>query len=47
LKYFVDAGANVSIGLRPPKLTTIFDVIPVTINYIADMFGIEAPELLP
>jgi Flp pilus assembly protein CpaB len=47
LKYFVDAGANVSIGLRPPKLTSIFDVLPVTINYIADRFGIEAPELLP
>lgn len=47
LKYFVDAGANVSLGLRPPKLTSIFDVLPVTINYIADKFGIQAPELLP
>jgi Flp pilus assembly protein CpaB len=47
LKYFVDAGANVSIGLRPPKLTTIFDLVPETINYIADKFGIKAPELLP
>jgi Flp pilus assembly protein CpaB len=47
LKYFVDAGANVSIGLRPPKLTTIFDLLPETINYIADKFGIKAPELLP
>jgi len=47
LKYFVDAGANVSIGLRPPKLTSIFDIVPETINYIADKFGIKAPELLP
>jgi Flp pilus assembly protein CpaB len=47
LKYFVDAGANVSIGLRPPKLTSIFQVIPVTINYLADKFGIKAPEPLP
>ena len=47
LKYFVDAGANVSIGLRPPKLTSIFDIVPETINYIADKFGLKAPELLP
>ena len=47
LKYFVDTGANVSIGLRPLKLTTIFDLVPETINYIADKFGIKAPELLP
>ncbi len=47
LKYFVDAGANVSIGLRPVKLTSIFDVVPETINYIADKFGIKTPELLP
>jgi Flp pilus assembly protein CpaB len=47
LKYFVDAGANVSIGLRPPRLTSIFEVVPVTINYLADKFGIKPPELLP
>lgn len=47
LKYFLDAGANVSLGLRPAKLNTLFDIVPVTINYIADKFGIEAPELLP
>jgi len=47
LKYFIDAGANVSLGLRPAKLNTIFDIVPATINYIADKFGIEAPELLP
>ncbi len=47
LKYFVDAGANVSIGLRPPKLTTIFDLVPETINYIADKFGIKPPQGLP
>ena len=47
LKYFIDAGANVSIGLRPPKLRSIFDVVPVTINYLADKFGIKPPTLLP
>jgi len=47
LKYFVDAGANISLGLRPAKLTSIFEVVPVTINYIADQFGIKAPEILP
>ena len=47
LKYFVDAGANVSISLRPPKLTTVFEVVPETINYIADKFGIKPPQVLP
>lgn len=47
LKYFVDSGANVSIGLRPAKLTSIFDVVPETINYLADKFGIKPPEVLP
>jgi Flp pilus assembly protein CpaB len=47
LKYFIDAGDTVSLGLRPTKLTTIFDIVPVTINYIADKFGIQPPELLP
>ncbi len=47
LKYFLDAGAKISLGLRPPKLTSIFNLIPVTINYIADKFNIQAPTLLP
>ncbi|MBI5565969.1 MAG: Flp pilus assembly protein CpaB [Chloroflexi bacterium] len=47
LKYFVDSGANVSIAVRPPKLTSIFQVIPVTLNYLADKFGIKVPEPLP
>ncbi len=47
LKYFVDAGANISIAVRPTKLTSIFDVVPVTINYIADQFRIKVPEILP
>ena len=44
LKYFVDSGAQVSIDVRPSKLTSIFDVVPVTINYIADKYGITVPE---
>jgi hypothetical protein len=47
LKYFVDSGANISLALRPPKLTSIFEVVPVTINFLADQFGIKAPEILP
>ena len=47
LKYFVDAGANVSLSLRPAKLTSVFDVVPETINYIADKFGIKPPQVLP
>jgi Flp pilus assembly protein CpaB len=47
LKYFVDSGANVSIGVRPPKLTSIFQVIPATLNYLADRFGITVPVPLP
>jgi hypothetical protein len=47
LKYYLDAGARVSIGLRPPKFTNIFNIIPVTLNYLADKFGFQPPELLP
>jgi Flp pilus assembly protein CpaB len=47
LKYFVDAGANVSIALRPTTLTSIFDVVPVTINYIVDQFRIKPPQIIP
>lgn len=47
LKYFVDSGANVSIAVRPPKLTAIFQIIPVTLNYLADRFGITVPKPLP
>ena len=47
LKYFIDAGARLSISVRPPKYTNIFTIIPVTINYLADKFGFKAPELLP
>ena len=47
LKYFIDAGANISIDVRPPKLTSIFDVVPVTINYLADKFGLKVPVPLP
>lgn len=47
LKYFIDAGANISIDVRPPKLTSVFDVVPVTINYLADKFGLKVPVPLP
>lgn len=47
LKYFVDAGANVSIAVRPPALTSIFQIVPVTLNYLADRFGLQVPQPLP
>ncbi len=47
LKYFIDSGANVSIAVRPPNLTSIFQVIPATLNYLADRFGIKVPVPLP
>ncbi len=40
LKYFIDAGARISIDLRPPKATASFDVSPVTLNYIIDKYRI-------
>jgi Flp pilus assembly protein CpaB len=46
LKYFIDANAKVSIDVRPPKLTSIFVVLPVSINYIADKYGIQVPKPL-
>jgi len=46
LKYFIDANAKVSMDVRPPKLTTVFVVLPVTINYIADKYGIQVPKPL-
>jgi Flp pilus assembly protein CpaB len=47
LKYFVDSGANLSLAVRPLNLTSIFQVIPVTLNYLADKFGIKVPAPLP
>jgi len=46
LKYFIDANAKVSIDVRPNKLTSIFVVLPVSINYIADKYGIQVPKPL-
>ena len=46
LKYFIDAGAKVSIDLRSPKLTVTFDVSPVTLEYLADKYKIQVPKPL-
>ena len=46
LKYFIDANAKVSIDVRPLRLTTVFVVLPVTLNYIADKYGIQVPKPL-
>ena len=47
LRYFVDANARLSIDLRSPELKSIFDVVPVTVNYLADKFGIQVPKPIP
>lgn len=44
LRYFIDANARMSIDLRSPELKSVFDVVPVTINYLADKFGIQVPK---
>jgi pilus assembly protein CpaB len=44
LRYFVDANARISVDLRSPKLESVFDVVPVTINYLSDKYGIQVPR---
>ncbi len=46
LKYFIDANAKVSTDLRSPKLTMSFDVSPVSLDYLADKYKINAPRPL-
>jgi len=46
LRYFVDANARLAVDLRSPELTSTFDVTPVTVNYIADQYGIQVPKPL-
>lgn len=46
LRYFIDANAPIAIDLRAPKLTSSFDIVPVTINYIANKFGVQVPKPL-
>ena len=44
LRYFVDANARISLDVRSTQLKSIFDVVPVTINYIVDKYGIQVPK---
>ena len=46
LRYFVDANVRLAIDLRSPELTSTFEVVPVTVNYIADLYGIQTPRPL-
>ena len=46
LRYFIDANARLSITLRSSELETVFDVAPVTVNYLADKYGIQVPRPL-
>lgn len=44
LRYFLDSNARVSISLRPTELTSVFNVVPVTANFLADKYGIRVPR---
>jgi len=44
LKYFLDSNARISIGLRSTELTSTADVLPVTVNFLANRYGINVPR---
>lgn len=46
LKYLKDSGAVIDFALRSPTSERLFDVEPVTINYLATRYGIVPPEPL-
>jgi len=41
LKYLLDSGANIDMALRSPTSTEIFDLDPVTEEYIKELYGLE------
>jgi pilus assembly protein CpaB len=46
LKYLKDSGGVIDFALRSPTSDQLFDVEPVTINYLAERYGIVPPEPL-
>lgn len=46
LKYLKDSGGAIDFALRAPTSERLFDVEPVTINYLATLYGIVPPEPL-
>lgn len=46
IKYLKDSGGVIDFALRSPTSEQLFDVEVVTINYLADRYGIVPPEPL-
>jgi pilus assembly protein CpaB len=46
LKYLKDSGGVIDFALRAPTSEQLFEVEPVTINYLATRYGIVPPEPL-
>jgi Flp pilus assembly protein CpaB len=46
LKYLRDSVAQIDVALRSPDNSTLFDVQPVNINYLALRYGIVLPQPL-
>ncbi len=46
LKYLRDSGGKIDFALRAPTSEQLFTIEPVTINYLADRYGIVPPEPL-
>jgi Flp pilus assembly protein CpaB len=43
LKYLVDTGADFDLVLRPPTSTQLFELVPVTDQYLIDRYQLEVP----
>ncbi|HUF38777.1 MAG TPA: SAF domain-containing protein [Anaerolineales bacterium] len=43
LKYLVDTGANFDLVLRAPTSTQLFELVPVTDQYLIDLYQLELP----
>jgi pilus assembly protein CpaB len=46
IKYLKDSGGVIDFALRAPTSEQLFEVEPVTINYLAERYGITPPEPL-
>ena len=44
LKHLRDTGAIFDFVLRSPTSNVLFDLEPVTADYLVDLFGLEGPQ---
>lgn len=44
LKHLKDSGATFDIVLRSPNSTQLFDLVPVTSEYLTDLYGLQIPK---